>query len=272
MPEPPGGKGVVPPLNNPGPDSCPCVWASRSEGFKESFCTAVGKPGHERGGTAHAGVPVGWRKKYLGCLLCLAAATGDAAFVGPPPSCAAARDATPFDFTGAGAVVARSALNANAPAFYLPSHGLLADLAELDHGAAPQCSLAVARFEAHGGHAYLPLWYPSPSAPHVALPDASGCRLYGSDDAAVLALRGGPSREAARSPTPWAPPPRSSGASAPTWSASASSATPPAATARWRASSPRSRRPPAPPPAATPRCAPPRRAARAGRCGSPSAR
>ena len=79
----------------------------------------MNKPGHGRGGTAHANVPVGWRKKYLGGLLCLAVATGDTAFVGPPPAGAAARDATPFDFTGAGAVVARSALNANAPAFYL---------------------------------------------------------------------------------------------------------------------------------------------------------
>ena len=250
VPEPPGGKGVVPPLNNPGPLCCPVVWASRSEGFEEAFCTAVGKPGHGRGGTAHC-PPVGWRKKYLAGLLCVAAATGDAAFVGPPAACAAARDATPFDFTGAGGVVARSTLSADAPAFHLHSHGWLAtpaeldyrglaqrtlaaartasparsagadvvparssldadastfylpsleplaDLAELDHVASPQSSLAVARFEAHGGHAYLPLWYPSPSAPHVAVPDASGCRMYGSDDAAVLALRGGPSREAA---------------------------------------------------------------------------
>ena len=250
VPEPSGGKGVVPPLNNPGSNCCPVVWASRSEGFEEAFCTAVGKPGHGRGGTAHC-PPVGWRKKYLGGLLCLAMATGDTAFVGPPLSRASARDASPSRSTGAGAVLARSALDPHAPAFYLPSHGMLADQAELDYGgaaqralaaartsppsrsggagavlacstldadasafylpslgpladlaepdhcAAAQCSLAVARFEAHGGHAYLPLWYPSPSAPHVALPDASGCRLYGNDDADVLALRGGPSREAA---------------------------------------------------------------------------
>ena len=59
------------------------------------------------------------------------------------------------------------------------------------------CTLAVPSFESHGGHAFLPLWFPKPSSPHVALPSACGGRLYGSDAPSVLELRGGPSREAA---------------------------------------------------------------------------
>jgi len=59
------------------------------------------------------------------------------------------------------------------------------------------CTLAVPSFESHGGHAFLPLWFPEPASPHVALPSACGGRLYGSDAPRVLELRGGPSREAA---------------------------------------------------------------------------
>jgi hypothetical protein len=59
------------------------------------------------------------------------------------------------------------------------------------------CTLAVSSFESHGGHAFLPLWFPEPSSPHVALPSVCGGRLYGSDAPSVLALHGGPSREAA---------------------------------------------------------------------------
>ena len=59
------------------------------------------------------------------------------------------------------------------------------------------CTLAVSSFESHGGHAFLPLWFPEPSSPHVALPSVCGGRLYGSGAPSVLALHGGPSREAA---------------------------------------------------------------------------
>lgn len=192
VPAPPEA-GKIPPLTDPGPNCCPAVWCSRSEGYQEAFCTAVGKPGHGRGGKAHQ-PPAGWRKKYLGGLLALAAATGDAARATAPPP---ARSALPSCFAGAPVAPPPRAVGATPATFALPSLGPLADLPEPAYASAAPSALAVARFEAHGGHAFAPIWYPSPSAPHVALPDASGRALYGSDDAAVLALRGGASREAA---------------------------------------------------------------------------
>ena len=77
VPAPPEA-GVIPPLTDPGPDCCPAVWCSRSEGYQEAFCTAVGKPGHGRGGKAHQ-PPAGWRKKYLGGLLAHAHFNADGA-------------------------------------------------------------------------------------------------------------------------------------------------------------------------------------------------
>jgi len=55
-----------------------CLWCSRSEGYQEAFCTAVGKPGHGRGGKAHQ-PPAGWRQKYLGGLLAPAPSNADGA-------------------------------------------------------------------------------------------------------------------------------------------------------------------------------------------------
>ena len=63
VPAPPEA-GKIPPLTDPGPNCCPAVWCSRSEGYQEAFCTAVGKPGHGRGGKAHQ-PPAGCRRRAL---------------------------------------------------------------------------------------------------------------------------------------------------------------------------------------------------------------
>ena len=58
--------------------------------------------------------------------------------------------------------------------------GPLSLTAEPSYDAGDMRTLLVSNFESFGGHAYLPIWYPSPSTPYLAVPDGSGERLYGS--------------------------------------------------------------------------------------------
>ena len=84
---PPPPAGVKPKdvdLKKPGPHVCPVVWCSLAAGHEESFCTAVGEPGHGKGGTAHV-VPAGWRKKYVNGLMCLLCATAPTPGAPRPP-------------------------------------------------------------------------------------------------------------------------------------------------------------------------------------------
>ena len=193
VPPPPDGK-VPTDLTKLPSDSCPCVWGSRALGSEEAFCTAVGEPGHERGGRAHD-VPTGWRNKFLGGLFAVLAQTGKGARVDPWLEHAAAANATCF--TGGARAVATLPL-AGAPAAYcVPALGPLDALVEPCYSGGAASTLELARFEAHGGHAFVPVWYATPGAPYVALPSACGRVLYGSDSAAVLGLHGGSSREAA---------------------------------------------------------------------------
>ena len=193
VPPPPDGK-VPTDLTKLPSDSCPCVWGSRALGSEEAFCTAVGEPGHERGGRAHD-VPTGWRNKFLGGLFAVMAQTGKGARVDPWLEHAAAANATCF--TGGARAVATLPL-AGAPAAYcVPALGPLDALVEPCYSGGAASTLELARFEAHGGHAFVPVWYATPGAPYVALPSACGRVLYGSDSAAVLGLHGGSSREAA---------------------------------------------------------------------------
>ena len=193
VPPPPDGK-VPTDLTKLPADSCPCVWASRAVGSEEAFCTAVGQPGHERGGAAHQ-LPPNWRSKFLGGLFSILATTGKGARVEPWAERAAATNAACF--TGGTRAVATMPLVGASAAYCVPTLGPLAALVEPSYSGDAACALEIARFEAHGGHAYMPIWYATPGAPHVALPSACGRVLYGSDGAAVLGLRGGASREAA---------------------------------------------------------------------------
>ena len=192
---PPPPDGVVPTdLTKLPSDSCPCVWASRALGSEEAFCTAVGQPGHERGGTAHQ-CPAGWRNKFLGGLFAILAQAGKGERVDPWLKQAASANAACF--TGSARAVSTLPL-AGAPAAYcVPTLGPLSALVEPRYSGDAASTLELARFEAHGGHAYVPVWYATPGAPYVALPSACGRLLYGSDSAVVLGLRGGASREAA---------------------------------------------------------------------------
>ena len=199
VPRPAGG--VPPPVTDPGPNCCPVVWCSRSAGNEHAFCPAAGKSGHERGGTAH-NPPNGWRKKFLNGLVAVAVASAPQ---GADTAHVAATRASPFAASGSslsalaapfaprvgGAVFATLRVESYA----LPSLGPLAELCE-PPAASGASWLEIAAFESHGGLAFVPVWHTSPEAPHVALPDGSGCRLFGSDDASVLALSGGPLREA----------------------------------------------------------------------------
>ena len=106
MPPPPNGtKPEDVDLTDPGPDCCPVVWASLSAGNEDAFCTAKGKPGHGKGGTAHAPPSDSWRRKYVGGLMCLLASAAPApgSTASPPPPSSAW--APPSCFSGAAASV-----------------------------------------------------------------------------------------------------------------------------------------------------------------------
>ena len=173
--------------------ACPCVWMSKARGIEEVMCTSAGRPGHERGGAAHQ-VPEGWRKKMQALLFAASATTGQSAPIAQP--FASAASAAPARFHGHAANVVFANSPPAAASYTNLSLGALAGLEAQASRGAPH-AVDVASFEAVGGAAYVPIWFPTPSEPHLLLPDASGTRIFGNVSLGVASLQGGHAREAA---------------------------------------------------------------------------
>ena len=193
VPKPPGGK-VPTDLTKLGPDdACPCVWMSKAAGIEEVMCTSAGRPGHERGGKAHT-VPDGWRKKMQAVLFTAAVTAGESAPIAQSPMTAASAAHAPPRGHAANVVFANAPLAS--AAYTNLSLGALAGLEAQASRGSPH-AVDVASCEAVGGVAYLPVWFPNPSEPHVLLPDASGTHIFGNVSLGVASLRGGQARESA---------------------------------------------------------------------------
>ena len=194
VPKPPGGK-VPTDLTKLGPDdACPCVWMSKASGIEEVMCTSAGRPGHERGGKAHQ-VPDGWRKKMQAVLFAASAASGQSAPTVAPSSTPFA-SAAPANFHGHAANIVFANAPFDAASYTNLSLGAIAGLEAQARRGSPH-AVDVASCEAVGGVAYLPIWFSSPSEPHLLLPDASGTRVFGNVSLGVASLQGGQAREAA---------------------------------------------------------------------------
>ena len=174
-------------------DACPCVWMSKARGIEEVMCTSAGRPGHERGGSAHQ-VPDGWRKKMQAVLFAASAAMGQSAPIAPP--FASTASAAPAHFHGHAANVVFANPPPAAASYTNLSLGALAGLEAQASLGAPH-AVDVASYEAVGGAAFAPIWFATPSEPHLLLPDASGTRIFGNVSCGVASLRGGQAREAA---------------------------------------------------------------------------
>ena len=193
VPKPPGGK-VPTDLTKLGPDTaCPCVWMSKASGIEEVMCTSAGRPGHEKGGKAHQ-VPDGWRKKMQAVLFAASIASGQSMTLASPT--VSARSAPGVTAGGRSVVTGGADVPPPTSTYTNLSLGALAGLEAQACRGSPH-AVDVESFEAVGGVAYLPIWFPSPAEPHVLLPDASGARILGSVSPGVASLRGGQAREAA---------------------------------------------------------------------------